>query len=82
MSYDATAAAIRKHEKEWQSILKDLEKLGPKLIKELSESTSLREVARQSGLSASYLSKVRNAEWVIGSSAFLLLLDVRARRAA
>lgn len=46
---------------------------GPRMIKRLTADQSLRELARRTGLSPTYLSMVKNGKTVISEDAFLTL---------
>lgn len=53
-----------------------LEMLGPRLIAVLTENRSLRQLAKTSGLSPTYLSMVAQQKQVISAGAYTLLMRV------
>lgn len=58
---------------EHSDVKTQLRREGPRLIKKFCADDSLRELARQTGLSPTYLSSVKNKKSVISLVAFALL---------
>ena len=52
---------------------------GPELIAELTRTISLRELARRSGLSPTYLSQVANGKVVVSPGAYVRLAGLEAQ---
>jgi len=78
------AERIREHQHEGAAIRQQLWKEAPRLVSCLTSTVgSLRGLARESGLSATYLSQVLNEKRIISQGAYLRLvqlLEVKCRR--
>lgn len=53
---------------------------GPRIVDELRRKTSLRDVARRSGLSPTYLSQVLHSNVIISLSAFMRLAKLNQEK--
>jgi hypothetical protein len=75
------SSRLREHLAERQNLREDMAFEGPRIIRNLYDAgMSLREIGRQSGLSATYLSLVANRKAVISFGAYLRLADVADAR--
>lgn len=59
-----------------ESVRRLLSKRGPKIVAALMKRMSLREVARRTELSPTYLSRVLNRTATISPAAFLKLVEI------
>lgn len=50
---------------------------GPRLVEYLCRNQSLRQLSRESGLSPTYLSQVRNARTIISPEAYVSLAQLK-----
>lgn len=74
---------LRQHLADRENLKADMKFEGPMIVTNLYDrhGMSLREIARVSGLSATYLSLVMNRKQVISFGAYLRLVDVADNRA-
>lgn len=70
------AAKVSRHLVERKAIIGLLARDGPRLMTILTQTRSLRDVARATGLSPTYLSHVANRQCVVSKLAFLKLAEL------
>lgn len=81
LELDTLAERVREHLAEADVLREGMAHEGPHLIQRLQDSegwgcTSLRSIARRSGLSPAYLSMVVNGKQIISLGAYLRLIDL------
>lgn len=79
------AADIEEHEDEARAIRAGLWEMGPKLVTALRDiggfgATSVRQIARESGLSPTYVSHVGSGKCIPSPHAFVKLADLLRRK--
>lgn len=80
--FERLARSLEHLEQLKENAMSGLEHVGPRLIATLTLDRSLRQVAKASGLSPTYLSQVATQKQVISAGAYLMLIEVHRKKGA